>query len=139
MDLISWYDSVNKGFQSSLVSVGSGILDAVKNIGADPVNATGTGSGNPIPGVIDKVSSGDLAGAGSDLIAEVVQESATLANSGKQTVIDPAIDWVNTSVVDPAIDWTKDNVTNPIGQAWDKYKISIIAGIGTIALIKLLK
>ncbi len=168
MGFISWYNDLNKRFQDGLGNVVGGFVHAVQNIGSDPAGKPGTGSGNPLPEIINEVKSGDLLGAGEAVYREIIDESASLivnaTDSGKDavewvdnTVVDPAIDagkdaveWVDNTVVDPALkfvksswdsasDWASDNIKNPISKTWNKYKIPILAGAGAIVAIKILK
>ena len=169
MGFLSWYNSVNKAFQDSLYNVGKGFVNAVTNIGKDPVNAPpGTGSGNPIPEVIEEIKQGDVFGAGSVIVEEVKTETVDFSKGVVDKVTDKGsdvIEWVDTTVIEPskefiqdagdwandkiirptvefiqdAGDWANDNIKNPISKTWDKYKIPILAGAGAVVAIKILK
>lgn len=165
MGFISWYNSVNKSFQDSLSNIGSGIWNAVTNIGKDPVNAPpGTGSGNPIPEVIDEIKQGDIIGAGSVIVEEVKSETkdvlvevmdkggevvewvdTTVVEPSKEAIKDAGV-WANEKIFQPTVnfvkgagDWANDNIKNPISKTWDKWKIPILAGAGAVVAIKILK
>lgn len=169
MGFLSWYNSVNKSFQDSLANIGSGIWNAVTNIGKDPVNAPpGTGSGNPIPEVVEEIKQGDIIGAGSVIVEEVKTETVDFTKDVVDKVTDKGsdvVEWVDTTIVKPseevikdagewasekivrptvefiqdAGEWANDNVRSPISKTWDKYKIPILAGAGAVVAIKILK